>query len=341
MRISWITIGRVFRRADGTATSDLASLRYRVLSPIQAMGQKRHIHRVAQMTPESAQETADRVLNADMLIFSKSHLAANETLAARARALGIPTIFDVCDNHFQNGQLGEHYKRLAGLVDQVICNTAEMAKVARPYAKSEPIVIEDPYEGPKGAPKALGGERLELLWFGHPSNLDSLAQSIEDLAGFAQRTPLSLTALTQLSDGVRTFHRSMEATVAGRYDLSFAPWSLERQWQALADCDAVILPSLNNDVKHAKSANRMIEALWAGRPVAAQPIPAYLPFAPWAAVRNTISDGLEQLVSTRLELPGLITAAQTYIETRYAPAILGRAWEKAIMDLSASRSART
>ena len=47
-------------------------------------------------------------------------------------------------------------------------------------------------------------------------------------------------------------------------------WSLDAQWRRLRACDAVIIPSLQDSIKQVKSANRMVEALWAGRPAVAR-----------------------------------------------------------------------
>lgn len=339
MRISWITIDRAYRRADGAASSDLASIRYRVLSPIQAMAGRGQQHRVIQMVSAEAQDVSDRAVQADVLIFSKSLLGENEDLAARAQRLGIPVVFDICDNHFGDPNLGGHYRRMIGLADLVICNTAEMARAARDQGAPDTLVIEDPFEGPKGVPGALAGDPMRLLWFGHRTNLDSLRGAVRDLYAYAGRRRISLTVLTELSDEVLAYCAPIQAAVAGRFEFRLAPWSLDAQWAALAACDAVIIPCLQTEAKRVKSANRMIEALWAGRPVAAQPMPAYAPFAEWAAVRDTLSEGLEQLVKDREALPGVISAAQRHIVARYSPAVIGQAWAEAIENLVASHRA--
>jgi hypothetical protein len=215
---------------------------------------------------------------------------------------------------------------MSALADQVVCNTAAMAEAARRYCAREPVVIADPYEGPRGAPAFSPDGPLRLLWFGHPSNLDSLEAALGDLVGYAASQPLALTVLTLMTETITRGCREVSARHEGRFGMSPKPWSLVAQWRELAACDAVIIPSLDAPEKRVKSANRMIEALWAGRPVVAQPLPAYLDFAPWAPTHPTLSEGCRWLAANRTHIPGLISQAQRYIEGRYDPAVLAAQW---------------
>jgi len=54
------------------------------------------------------------------------------------------------------------------------------------------------------------------------------------------------------------------------------PWSLDYMTSAFEACDAVIIPQLAEDTrKRAKSNNRLVDALQAGRFVVAHAIPSY------------------------------------------------------------------
>lgn len=339
MRISWITFAAPQRTADGGLTSDAASVRYRVISPVLQMNRPPYRHRIAAIGPSTPEAERTAAIEADVVVFSKSFLPANEDLARRAQAAGAAVIFDVCDNHYQHPQHGAHFQAMSALADQVVCNTEEMAKVAARYAGCEPVVIEDPYEGPHGEPAFAPGETLKLLWFGHPLNLDSLQAALPDLIAFGRRRAIALTVLTQPNPQLVQAAREISAQHAGALALTVAPWSLEAQWRELAACDAVVIPTLQNERKDVKSANRMVEALWAGKPVAAQPLPAYLPFADWIPVRSTLSEGLDQLVESADRVGGLITEAQAYIGDTFDPVKLGRRWEDVIQAQYARRTA--
>jgi hypothetical protein len=335
MRVSWITFGAPQRLNDGRLTSDIASLRYRVLSPIAHLGQG-YRHRVIHMNDQTSETDRAAALEANLLIFSKSFLPANEHLAERAKAIGIGVIFDICDHHFEHPQFGRHYRAMTEVADRVICNTEAMAQAAAPYANSAPTVIADPYEGQRGEARFAPHDRLRLLWFGHPTNLDSLDQAAPDLIAYAARRPAELTILTQPNPNLP---RAAERLGAAGLPTVVKPWSQTAQWVELAACDVVIIPSLPTAAKHVKSANRMIEALWAGRPVVAQPMPAYEPFAQWTPIRPTLSEGLAKLEADPAGRTVFIEAAQAYIADAYDPAVIGRQWDAAIQAQRANKAA--
>ena len=329
MRNSWITARGTVRRDEGSISSDLASTRYRVLLPIQGMGPWSHQHEVFMMAPDTPDLTK-KALQADAMVFSKSVLPANEDLARKARSLGISVLFDVCDDHFQHPRYGEHYRSMAGLANRVVCNTTEMAKVTGAYSSDTPVVIEDPYEGPKGAAAFKPGKRLNLLWFGQKANLSGLQESLKDLNMFSSRMPISLTVLTNIDAEIEQAYRQVDSRFGDGFTVSAKPWSLGGQWRELAGCDAVIIPSVASPTTRVKSANRMIEALWAGKPVVAQPMPGYLPFDRWTPVRGKLSEGLEWLLTNQRAVPAQVSEAQDHIERHYAPAVLAAQWEQTI-----------
>jgi len=339
MRVSWIAFGPPTRMSDGSLSSDIASLRYRVLGPMRELGGAGFEHRLTAVTADTPDAVRLQAAQADVVVFSKSFLASNEALATHAKSLGARIVFDVCDNHYRHPAYGEHYRRMTSLADQVVCNTAEMAAVAAPFCAAEPMVIADPYEGPRGSPGFSPGEALRLLWFGHPSNLDSLQESLADLIAYSSAQSIALTLLTQVGEGVASVCRQVSERTAGRLAMSAKPWSLAAQWLELAACDVVIVPSLDSAEKRVKSANRMVEALWAGRPVAAQPMPAYRAFEAWAPTAPTLSEGCRWLLSNRAHVPGLISEAQRYIEGRFAPASLAGQWANVLTAQNARRAA--
>lgn len=330
MRISWITFSHVETRPDGALGSPLASLRYRVLAPMHGLTGGPHTHALFTVRDDWPPPAFAEVLDADLLVFSKSVSVANEELASRAKALRVPIVFDVCDDFYEDARLGAHYRRMTALADRVVCNTQPMAASAQPFSRTTPVVIEDPYEAPLGTPRYAPGDWLNLLWFGFPSNLDSLHAVLPELAGYSESRPLTLTILTALNPQLEAVCAQATAAYGAHFRMQAKPWSLEAQWAELEACDAVLIPSLPAAIKQAKSANRMIEALRAGRPVVAQPLPAYQPFAEWTPVGASVAEGLAWLDAHRAEIPERIAAAQAYIEARYAPAVIGRQWSDVV-----------
>lgn len=332
MKVSWITIGGLVRQPDGSVTSNYASVRYRVMAPIRAL--PGHQHMLTTALAATPTDTLSAAIQADVVIFSKSLLADNVGLAERARAAGTPVIFDVCDDHFSSDDLGAHYRAMAGLAHQVVCNTPQMAQAAAPHTGRPPVVVEDPYEGVRGEPRFAPGPTMKLLWFGHPLNLDSLQAALGDVAEFAERRPVAVTVLTQVNDRLLAVCQGATEALAPRFSMTARPWSIEAQREALAACDAVIIPSLPGAAKRAKSSNRMVEALWAGRPVVAQPIPAYEPFAAWMPVTASLKTGLADLLDREPQVPALIAQAQAHIAAHYAPEVIGRQWDAVLRGVS-------
>jgi glycosyltransferase involved in cell wall biosynthesis len=328
MRVSWITFAEAYRDKSGNLTSNLASLRYRVIAALHAV-EAHHTTNIIAVTRPATDDQISAAEASDVVIFSKSFLPSNEDLLRRVQVAGAVAIFDVCDNHYDHPHYGPHYRFMSAAADQVVCNTEQMALTAAPYCRRPPIVIQDPHEGPRGSFTALP-DKPELLWFGHPSNFDSLRGCLTDLIIYAQTRPVSLLVLSQITPQQEAFGREMSQRHAPYFSLAFRPWSLDEQWAALATCDAVIIPSLQDERKQVKSANRMIESLWAGKPVVAQPMPAYTPFAQWTPIRSLISEGLEQLMTEREQIASRVQSAQAFIADQYSPSIIGGQWKQLI-----------
>jgi hypothetical protein len=267
----------------------------------------------------------EAALDADVLVFCKGYIPEHVQLLRAAKAGGVRTIFDICDNNYPHPTIGPVCTAMSQEADRVVCNTGEMAKIASAFARSSPAVIDDPYEGPRGEPRAAVTVR-NLLWFGHRANLDSLQLCLDDLFRFSKTRLLSLTLLTKLEPTDAEVTRRNNIRYAPNLSIEMKPWSLEAQWAELAACDAVIVPSRLTPRTITKSANRTIETLWAGRPAVAQPMPAISAFAAWTPIAPTIFEGLTALAADPEGAAARIGAAQAYIEHHNAPAVIGSLW---------------
>ena len=71
---------------------------------------------------------------------------------------------------------------------------APLAEALRPLRAHGVAVISDPYEGPRGeAAWQPSPDRLKLLWFGHPSNLNTLQGLLAELVEIGRKWPVQLT----------------------------------------------------------------------------------------------------------------------------------------------------
>lgn len=330
MRVSWITSAMPRRDRDGKLTAEMASLRYRVLAPIAGMDNAGLQHRIFPTHAETDADTIRRALDADVMVFCKAFIPRHEQLLRMAAAQGVKTIFDICDNLYPHPTIGPVCAAMSNVADLVVCNTPQMAQIASGYSRRGAEVIDDPFEGPRGAPRTAAKIK-KLLWFGHRSNLSSVEHCLDELAQHSKTHPLELTLLTKEDQDFRSVVDKANARYAPTLSLQLKPWSLEDQWSELAACDAVIVPGILNERTKTKSANRTVEALWAGRPVVAQPMPAVDKYAAWTPISPSIAAGLAELEARPAFYAERLREAQDYIERHNSPQVIAAQWKTLII----------
>jgi uncharacterized Rossmann fold enzyme len=224
-------------------------------------------------------------LTADTLIFAKPQ--ASELMdMARAKARGAWVVVDFCDDHFD----WLHYQEALRLADAVTCSTNEMARRIKELGR-DATVIADPYEFPEMPPHYAG---INLLWFGHHVNRDSLQRILPDLEGYPLRV-------------VSNFEGAI-------------PWSKETMLEEFARADIVVIPTTASY----KSANRAIEAIRQGCFVVAEPHPALEGFPIYI---GNIKEGIEW--TKQQNINKLISKAQKFVTAEFSPQILIDKWKSA------------
>jgi hypothetical protein len=215
-------------------------------------------------------------------------------------------VFDVCDDHFDS-QWGGHYRTTCLKADAVVCNSEAMR--FRIFQETHVVakVIPDPWESPETLPAWGDG----LLWFGHETNLKDLWREVPNLLDYAM-----CVVSTPVQDGI-------------------TPWSPEVQKKALEHCAIVILPTGKSPCK---SANRMVEAIRAGKFVCANPLPAYEEFSPYAWIGD-IREGVDWAYANQAKALEMVRKGQLYIKTRYSPEIIGRQWLDVLTKVTATVAA--
>jgi glycosyltransferase involved in cell wall biosynthesis len=311
--VVWVSFAPL-RKTAGGLSSDIASVRYRLLIPAQAVSGSKVTHIGLGANRRTLLE---RFEGAQAAVFGKFFAASTaQTVLDLATALkerGTKVIADYSDDHFANPTLGPAYGAVANMVDHVVASTPGLAEVVREHTRAPVSVITDPVEGGRSEPRASASSPPRLLWFGHPLNLDTLRFGLPQLADY------SLTLLTAPGAGADTLgHR-------------FRPWSTAALFEELRDCDAVIIPSNPYDPRKAvKSPNRFTEALWAGRFVIAHPLPTYQPLAAFGWVGEDLGEGLAWLLEHPGEAIERIRAGQEWIAKHCTPEAVGRAWKSVI-----------
>lgn len=314
MRVVWVSFAPL-RKTPAGFTSDLASVRYRITLPAAAVtGSK-----VTQLVPGANRRTLlERFAGADVVVLGKLFdpdfaESVLEVIAA-LRGRGVKVVADYSDDNFAHPALGPAYRALANAADLLVASTEGLAEVLRAEATVPVHVVTDPVEGRRGEPRTATRRPVQLLWFGHPTNLDTLKLGLPQI-----RVPFELTLVTAPGSGAEAMgHR-------------WRPWSAQAVFEELRECDAVIIPSdPHNPRKLVKSPNRFTESVWAGRFVIAHPLPSYEPLAGFGWVGENLGDGLAWLLENAQAAAERVRAGQRAIEEHFSPQAIGRAWQVAI-----------
>lgn len=333
--IQYISVGEI-EQHNGTHTSTLASLRYRILIPAQHLGRR---HSIQIIRPPTKTDTWPlnfiNDTSSDIIIFSKTLHLDNETLAKARRSLGQSVVLDVCDNYFDHlhhvDKWRAHFITMCHLATYIIASTPILVDAIKQYTGRDAVVISDPVEGIKNTPCfAPTFPRLKLLWFGHPTNGMSLINIMDDLLALSQTIPLQLTVVTGPYDKFENYLHDFNKHHGAILPINLKYWSLETTWQSINDCDLVIIPTLPNEFSRAKSPNRLIEALWGGKFVVANAIPSYQSYSPFCWLGEKINDGICYAINNSTLVQQQIKQGQNYVSTHHSPYIIANAWENAL-----------
>ncbi len=247
-------------------------------------------------------------------------------MAHRIREAGGKIILDLCDNVFVPPEDGPRPFTLAvmPLANGVTASTGMLGEALAPYIPAGvPIVaISDCVEGARQVPQfAPSPRRLNLLWYGYPNNLPHLQQLIPLLA--ALRSPVEITLVSRWDLAAR---QALEGRPSG-IQTRLVEWSSATLAAELVRCDMVVVPSSPEPAFWTRSPNRIISALWAGRFVAAYPLPSYQPFGAFAGIGEDLPAQIEKALDDPARTLSRIAAGQEYIAAHYNNDAIASEWE--------------
>jgi len=335
-RLIWVTAGSI-KMEGGKPTSSLASTRYRVIAPsksLEIFGWKSEVvnEELSQVMAGWGNATPKQ---GDIVIVSKVFGEHAAHLANDAKSRGAHVVVDFCDNFLDHSKRGALQHALLKLADKVVVSTDALANVIKKHGHYVDAVISDPVEMPRGEPRYNPGEVLQLVWFGHAVNIDTLKDFLPKLAEYSRYQPLHLNVVTLLPNG----KTDMDKITPDGLPVTYIPWSVGATKAAIADCDIVIIPTLHSDIKNAKSPNRLLEPLWAGRMVVAGPLPAYLQFADSAWLGEDLTEGIKWCLANPDEVLRRISSGQKKIEKRFSAQSIASQWNT-LLSTEKSESSR-
>ena len=328
VRIGWILNERWLEETPTGLYSNMASYRHRAIIPGTELARRGMQTAVLGLVSgiESYERGRRYLKGLDVAVFGKMFEASDQLqpLMRSAREAGVRTVLDICDDLIDKSWSEDHFIATKQ-ADAVSASSPYLAARIAELTGRRARVIGDPYEGARGAPRWQPRGRLEALWFGNVINLAGLDLALGSL--LASRIPMRLVVMTNVTGLVREWELARRPDLEPTIELDIRQWTLDDTAAALKACDAVFLPIDRRSSYHlSKGPDRMVEALWAGRFVVAQPLPAYEEFRDWAWVGEDIGEGLAWALANPGEISGRIAAGQNHIAARYSPSTVAGAW---------------
>lgn len=341
MKVAFITGDTVWREPSGRLTGKLASTRLRLILAQDALTSVGDQGVLLANTASDAMQESDDVRSADVLVFGKifdDHL----DLIRRAKAEGKRVVVDLTDDPDMFEEF-VHIRNAAKLANAIIIPTEFLAEKAIPLLAHDAALLRVPdaldrtLESPSGVLRPEG-ERLELVWYGSPSNATYLNRHIEALMTLAKKRPMRLTLVSNPNKLFDGFLRAHAESAGHPFVSRLLPWSESVQQEAVRDADLVLLPTGDGEASAAKSANRLVYAIAAGRLAIATPLPAYKHLADFALLVDDLASGVEAALALPAErIEQRLTAGQAFIRDRYGAERLGKKWVSSLRMIAGVR----
>jgi len=295
MNVSYVTTGN----------DNIASFRYRILSPAQNLGKHLIIPNVSSLARKES----------EVVVFSKHWTYNDWSYAKFCKLRGQKVIFDVCDDHFE-GKMSDHYRRMSDVADTITCNSYEMAEIIRDKMDRDAVVIPDPVLSPQLSYDP--SIPTSLCWYGQSMNIHGLYDVYTEDCTY----PLEIVLPSNVQPPA--YFQAPQ--------IRWTPWHKDII-PSLAERNTVaVLPYRQG--KAAKSANRVLEALQCGMIVLTDPIPSVqeLPKAGIAYLDRPINEVMEAVQGWDWEPE--IEKAQKHIAENYSPEVIADKWARVFGSLA-------
>lgn len=351
--VIWIADG-IEVLPDGGHTSALASNRYRVLRPLEALRGRGHrvawqsfnkwlhaevgslnqsgIHIIGKLLPLSGQALDQRVY--DAVIGRVKELQAD----------GVCVMADFCDDHFDRSMDGSYWRALALQVDVCLAGSDVMAERLGQLGARAVEVVGDPVDSPhlpariyrrQAAVPAIvskllpgASRRLRLAWYGHPSNWKAMEAWCDQIGRATGLPRILIWVITAEVASIQKYIDDFNARHGAACRIEFVPWSQQEQWQLVGSADVVLIPSeVHDQRKSVKTANRLIDALNAGCHVIASPLPAYRPFEEFVSLTDDVVASLRAYLAQPDSVLKSIEGGQVMVKVLAGGKAIAQRWE--------------
>ncbi len=308
-----------------------ASARLRVIFPAEQLSKLGWATNILGLGTATQNEVIAALDGSEYVVVSKIFRPSSVALVKLLSRRGIKIIADFCDNHLEGGEFYEAHHAILASADRCIANTPAMHRLLRSHGFNGPIhVIEDMIEHPRLQPREPPSEgQINLIAFGNKFVCLHLEQWFPALKSFARTVrPLTLEIVTLIDASTIQWEKAYRNLVGNAFRFSVSQWNEIGMEQAFRRADIAIIPSEISDFNKTKSANRLLEATYAGLPVVAYPIEPYLPYRDVVLVTKNIFEGLETILSDPIRSKHRIGYAQQLAAIQHDSIKIGLEWHR-------------
>ena len=262
------------------------------------------------------------------------------------KSQGIKCVYDICDNRWKKYISLKWIKRviqphnvLCQNADALITTCPGMQELIKKHIGRDSIIITDPVEATKEEPRvALKSRRyINIFTYGNSKHFNKIHWNtlIEEFNNVGME--YKIIAMLDRSKKFKVMYK--DQIEKGR--LEIYEFDLKKQYELMKEADVVFLPIQINSMESlinikAKSPNRIIDAIYSGKPVITNHgvdtwnvFRRYADFTGWArsvqyvayaaALRNLINKPKEEINKRIIE-------GQNYIRDYHSPEVIGKRW---------------
>ena len=237
---------------------------------------------------------------------------------------GSKIILDYTDDHLNDiSSTSNFYYQYLPYIDAAVTSSLYLKKALQKHFQGHIEIITDPIEVPISKPHCKTNETVNILWFGHASNIDYLKDIVSQWKDL--KTKLILNILTN-EDGMIIFKKN-QPSIPKNLSINIMRWSRDAMINTAKFCNLCIIPSNPNDLKKASvSSNRLITALALGLPTAADNLNSYNEFKDYFI--DIRSEAFDLLLNHPNNYNHLVTKAQQRIIPNFTQDKIGLEWVK-------------
>lgn len=293
--------------ADEILVSNLASARLRLGPLVHAAKKSGWALTIGDIIPNSATHVVVGKIGATDIRNREVQWLNQISIAS---AWGAQIFVDYTDHHLETGSvMTPFYESLSSFDCNFVVPNAALAEVLWSQCKSLTLhVIDDWMEYQPISPKTSPSKTTRILWFGHSSNAQFLAELLTIWPTISKPTELMVVSSAQTLEVLRQYSFKDQPNVG----VKFIPWSVDSVPRIAKLCDCAVIPSDLNSPKRFASNNRLVTALMLGLPTVATPLPSYREFEEFFTVLNV------ETLSSMLNAPEQKAASVRVFQARYA-----------------------